>query len=110
HSVDAVNAGVSPIGDTSYNSSHWDLGSSFFFAGTVITTIECAYVWVRVCLQVRTFVTAASDAKCVADGREDSMTEERWVGEREHRFHLNETGRGVGELKECSSRLKVKQK
>ncbi|XP_016086107.1 potassium channel subfamily K member 10-like [Sinocyclocheilus grahami] len=40
HSVDAVNAGVSPIGDTSYNSSHWDLGSSFFFAGTVITTIE----------------------------------------------------------------------
>ncbi|XP_016310991.1 potassium channel subfamily K member 10-like [Sinocyclocheilus anshuiensis] len=39
HSVDAVNAGVSPIGDTSYNSSHWDLGSSFFFAGTVITTI-----------------------------------------------------------------------
>nr|XP_020499673.1 potassium channel subfamily K member 10-like [Labrus bergylta] len=39
HSVDAVNAGVSPISDTSYNSSHWDLGSSFFFAGTVITTI-----------------------------------------------------------------------
>ncbi|XP_026088932.1 potassium channel subfamily K member 10-like [Carassius auratus] len=39
HSVDAGNAGVSPIGDTSYNSSHWDLGSSFFFAGTVITTI-----------------------------------------------------------------------
>ncbi|KAK6297710.1 potassium channel subfamily K member 10 [Coregonus clupeaformis] len=39
HSVDAVNAGVSPIGDTSYNSSHWDLGSAFFFAGTVITTI-----------------------------------------------------------------------
>lgn len=39
HSVEAVNAGVSPIGDTSYNSSHWDLGSSFFFAGTVITTI-----------------------------------------------------------------------
>ncbi|KPP65706.1 potassium channel subfamily K member 10-like, partial [Scleropages formosus] len=39
HSIDAVNAGVSPIGDTSYNSSHWDLGSAFFFAGTVITTI-----------------------------------------------------------------------
>lgn len=39
HSVDAVNAGVNPIGDTSYNSSHWDLGSAFFFAGTVITTI-----------------------------------------------------------------------
>eukprot|EP00064_Thunnus_orientalis_P009915 superscaffoldBa00001288_g9941 len=39
HSVEAVNAGVNPIGDTSYNSSHWDLGSAFFFAGTVITTI-----------------------------------------------------------------------
>uniref|UniRef100_A0A7N8X1S9 Potassium channel, subfamily K, member 10a n=1 Tax=Mastacembelus armatus TaxID=205130 RepID=A0A7N8X1S9_9TELE len=35
----AVNAGVNPVGDTSYNSSHWDLGSAFFFAGTVITTI-----------------------------------------------------------------------
>ncbi|CAL8285312.1 unnamed protein product [Lota lota] len=39
HSIDAVSAGVSPIGDTSYNSSYWDLGSAFFFAGTVITTI-----------------------------------------------------------------------
>ncbi|XP_051501934.1 potassium channel subfamily K member 10b [Myxocyprinus asiaticus] len=39
YAVDAVSAGVSPIGDTSYNSSHWDLGSAFFFAGTVITTI-----------------------------------------------------------------------
>uniref|UniRef100_A0A3Q1JQY6 Potassium channel domain-containing protein n=1 Tax=Anabas testudineus TaxID=64144 RepID=A0A3Q1JQY6_ANATE len=39
HSMEALNAGVNPIGDTSYNSSHWDLGSAFFFAGTVITTI-----------------------------------------------------------------------
>ncbi|KAM6972899.1 potassium channel subfamily K member 10b [Aplochiton taeniatus] len=39
HAMDSVSAGVSPIGDTSYNSSHWDLGSAFFFAGTVITTI-----------------------------------------------------------------------
>ncbi|KAG7224120.1 hypothetical protein INR49_019855 [Caranx melampygus] len=39
HAVDAVCAGVRPIGDTTYNSSHWDLGSAFFFAGTVITTI-----------------------------------------------------------------------
>ncbi|XP_046872635.1 potassium channel subfamily K member 10b [Hypomesus transpacificus] len=39
HAIDAVSAGVSPVGDTSYNSSHWDLGSAFFFAGTVITTI-----------------------------------------------------------------------
>ncbi|XP_065111163.1 potassium channel subfamily K member 10b isoform X2 [Paramisgurnus dabryanus] len=39
HAVDAVSAGVSPIGETSHNSSHWDLSSAFFFAGTVITTI-----------------------------------------------------------------------
>ncbi|KAG7461156.1 hypothetical protein MATL_G00207090 [Megalops atlanticus] len=38
HSIEAANAGVSPIGETSH-SSHWDLGSAFFFAGTVITTI-----------------------------------------------------------------------
>lgn len=39
HAIDAVSAGVSPIGETSNNMSHWDLGSAFFFAGTVITTI-----------------------------------------------------------------------
>ncbi|XP_068195385.1 potassium channel subfamily K member 10b [Antennarius striatus] len=39
HAIDAVSAGVSPVGNTSYNSSYWDVGSSFFFAGTVITTI-----------------------------------------------------------------------
>lgn len=44
HSVEAVNAGVNPIGDTSYNFSHWDLGSAFFFAGTVITTIGIVFM------------------------------------------------------------------
>ncbi len=39
HAIDAVNAGVSPIGNASNNSSYWDVGSAFFFAGTVITTI-----------------------------------------------------------------------
>lgn len=39
HAIDAVSAGVSPFRDTSYNSSYWDVGSAFFFAGTVITTI-----------------------------------------------------------------------
>jgi len=39
HALDADNAGVSPIGNSSNNSSHWDLGSAFFLAGTVITTI-----------------------------------------------------------------------
>nr|XP_046269940.1 potassium channel subfamily K member 10b [Scatophagus argus] len=39
HAIDAVSAGVRPIGNTSHNSSYWDVGSAFFFAGTVITTI-----------------------------------------------------------------------
>ncbi|XP_047390676.1 potassium channel subfamily K member 10 isoform X1 [Sciurus carolinensis] len=39
HALDADNAGVSPIGNSSSSNSHWDLGSAFFFAGTVITTI-----------------------------------------------------------------------
>ncbi|KAJ8341185.1 hypothetical protein SKAU_G00334760 [Synaphobranchus kaupii] len=39
HAVNAASAGVSPIDQTSHNSSYWDLGSAFFFAGTVITTI-----------------------------------------------------------------------
>uniref|UniRef100_A0A803J4D3 Potassium channel, two pore domain subfamily K, member 10 n=1 Tax=Xenopus tropicalis TaxID=8364 RepID=A0A803J4D3_XENTR len=37
--IDADNAGVNPIGNNSNSSSHWDIGSAFFFAGTVITTI-----------------------------------------------------------------------
>ncbi|XP_044304316.1 potassium channel subfamily K member 4 [Varanus komodoensis] len=37
---DAMGAGVDPvINSTNANSSHWDMGSAFFFAGTVITTI-----------------------------------------------------------------------
>lgn len=45
HAIDADNAGVSPIGNSSNNSSHWDLGSAFFFAGTVITTIGMCIVY-----------------------------------------------------------------
>ncbi|XP_076156149.1 potassium channel subfamily K member 2 [Alosa pseudoharengus] len=37
--VSAMRAGVNPSGTPSNESSLWDLGSSFFFAGTVITTI-----------------------------------------------------------------------
>uniref|UniRef100_A0A8D0BZD9 Potassium two pore domain channel subfamily K member 10 n=1 Tax=Salvator merianae TaxID=96440 RepID=A0A8D0BZD9_SALMN len=37
--INATSAGVNPVGDPSNSSSHWDLGSAFFFAGTVITTI-----------------------------------------------------------------------
>uniref|UniRef100_A0A4W3GT81 Potassium channel, subfamily K, member 10b n=1 Tax=Callorhinchus milii TaxID=7868 RepID=A0A4W3GT81_CALMI len=39
HAIDALSAGVSPVGNSSNNTSHWELGSAFFFAGTVITTI-----------------------------------------------------------------------
>ncbi|XP_048457123.1 potassium channel subfamily K member 2 [Rhincodon typus] len=39
HLMEAVNAGVNPAGNSTNHTSHWDLGSSFFFAGTIITTI-----------------------------------------------------------------------
>ncbi|KAG8011291.1 Potassium channel subfamily K member 2, partial [Nibea albiflora] len=37
--VSAVRAGVNPSGNSSNQMSLWDISSSFFFAGTVITTI-----------------------------------------------------------------------
>ncbi|XP_056150936.1 potassium channel subfamily K member 2b [Lampris incognitus] len=37
--VSAVRAGINPSGNASNQTSLWDLSSSFFFAGTVITTI-----------------------------------------------------------------------
>ncbi|XP_051510796.1 potassium channel subfamily K member 2b [Myxocyprinus asiaticus] len=37
--VSAIRAGVNPSGNSSNQSSLWDLSNSFFFAGTVITTI-----------------------------------------------------------------------
>ncbi len=36
------------------------------------------------------------DEKCVGEGREEDTTEERWEGERERRFRLKVTGKGVG--------------
>ncbi|KAM9354384.1 potassium channel subfamily K member 2b isoform 2-T2 [Pholidichthys leucotaenia] len=39
HVVAAVRAGVNPSGNSFNQTSLWDLSSSFFFAGTVITTI-----------------------------------------------------------------------
>ncbi|XP_033844459.1 potassium channel subfamily K member 10b [Periophthalmus magnuspinnatus] len=39
HAINAMNAGVSPLGNASHFSSYWDLDGGFFFAGTVITTI-----------------------------------------------------------------------
>uniref|UniRef100_A0A4W3H5E4 Potassium two pore domain channel subfamily K member 4 n=1 Tax=Callorhinchus milii TaxID=7868 RepID=A0A4W3H5E4_CALMI len=39
HVMTAMDSGVDPIGNWSNTSKNWDLGSSFFFSGTVITTI-----------------------------------------------------------------------
>ncbi|XP_038632099.1 potassium channel subfamily K member 10-like isoform X1 [Scyliorhinus canicula] len=39
HAIEALGAGVNPVDTSANNSSHWELGSAFFFAGTVITTI-----------------------------------------------------------------------
>ncbi len=36
------------------------------------------------------------DEKWVGEGREEDTTEERWEGEREYRFHLKVTGKGIG--------------
>ncbi len=36
------------------------------------------------------------DEKWVGEGREEDTTEEIWDGERESRFHLKVTGKGVG--------------
>ncbi len=35
------------------------------------------------------------DEKWVGEGREEDITEERWEGERERRFLLKVTGKGV---------------
>ncbi len=34
--------------------------------------------------------------KWVGEGREEDITEERWEGEKEHRFRLKVNGKGVG--------------
>ncbi len=36
------------------------------------------------------------DEKWVGEGRDEDTTEERWEGEREHRFCLKVNGKGVG--------------
>ncbi len=36
------------------------------------------------------------DEKWVGEGRKEDTTEERWEGEREHRFHLKVNAKGVG--------------
>ncbi len=45
-------------------------------------------------VSVATFTSR--DEKWVGEGREEDITEERWEGERERRFRLKVTGKGVG--------------
>ncbi len=41
-------------------------------------------------------VFTSRDEKWVGEGKEKDTTEERWKGERERRFHLKVTDKGVG--------------
>ncbi len=51
------------------------------------------------------------DEKLVGEGREEDTTEERWEGEREHRFRLKVTGKGVGgtRVAKCNVNLMKKK-
>ncbi len=50
------------------------------------------------------------DEKWVGEGREEDITEERWEVEREHRFRLKVTGKGVGgtRVAKCNVNLMTK--
>ncbi len=50
------------------------------------------------------------DEKWVGEGREEDTTEERWEGERECRFRLKVTGRGVGGTQVAKCNLNVMKK
>ncbi len=50
------------------------------------------------------------DEKCVGEWREEDITEERWEGERERRFRLKVTGRGVGGTQVAKCNLNVMKK
>ncbi len=55
-------------------------------------------------------VFKSRDEKWVCEGREDDTTEERWKGERERRFCLKVTGRGIGGTQVVIFRLNVIKK
>ncbi len=50
------------------------------------------------------------DEKWVGVGREEDTTEERWEGEREHRFRLKVTGKGVGGTRVAKCNVHVMKK
>ncbi len=47
------------------------------------------------------------DEKWVGVGREENITEERWEGEREGRFRLKVTGKGVGGTRVVNSGVRT---
>ncbi len=51
---------------------------------------------VKVESKVSVAAFTSRDEKCVGEGREEDTTEERCEGERERRFRLKVTGKGVG--------------
>ena len=79
--------GVNPKGNST-NPSNWDFGSSFFFAGTVVTTIGKALGWRRpppVPPLNFEFPKSKGRDKDVVYLRDDSRKQEKWE---------SETGRG----------------
>ncbi len=50
------------------------------------------------------------DENCVGKGREEDTTEERREGERERRFHLKATGKGVGGTRVAKSNVNLMKK
>ncbi len=52
----------------------------------------------------------SGDEKWVGEGREEDTAEERWEGERECRFCLKVTGRGIGGTQVAKCNLNVMKK
>ncbi len=50
------------------------------------------------------------DEKWTSAGREEDTTEERWEGERERRFRLKVTGKGVGGTRVAKCNVHVMKK
>ncbi len=50
------------------------------------------------------------DEKWVGEGREEDTSEERWEGERERRFRLKVTGKGVGGTRVAKCNVNVMKK
>lgn len=84
--------GVNPKGNST-NPSNWDFGSSFFFAGTVVTTIGKALGWRRpppVPLLKFEFPKSSGRDKDVVYLGDDSGKQEKWESETGRRERAKE--------------------